>query len=407
MCVVLTEKKRLGCHITCLRWYAYLRLFIVDGNVTRELRRQIVVIAVLFLGVNGSLASQTEAQLFSTAQLARENSQFDVAISSLERLLSLNPNNADARVLLGFSYLANGQNEQARQSFESALVIASGYQDARYGLAQVAFREGDKTQALELLDTVLAAQPDNTDARLLVEKINAPPPKRWRLDVGTEVHTLTGGRPRWYEASTALSYQFEQGTTVSGSSRVANRGANTDTQLQIRTDHVFSPEFSAYGLFAGVPHANFLAPFSIGIGATWRLTEGTETFGPLLLNLNMRRDFYAAGPITAMRSGLKLFVFDDQLAMSADWLHSRDELGTFTNGYSIKVDMNATDQLRGFAGYSYSPEISGATTVTTQSIFAGLSYDLNDTTTLRGSYAHEMRQAFDRDTFNLGLSYRF
>ena len=69
--------------------------------------------------------------------------------------------------------------------------------------------------------------------------------------------------------------------------------------------------------------------------------------------------------------------------------------------------MVATDRLRLFAGYADAPEISEGTIVDTETVFGGLAFDWTESLTINASYAHERRDAFDRDTFGVGLSVRF
>lgn len=369
--------------------------------------RILPLVTFIFLSAGWPAAAQSAGDLHKEGVLARSEQRFDAALELLEQALKLEPENADILVQLGFTQLALDQMDNARVSFEQVLSLTPDYQDARYGLAQVAFRNNDREQAQQLIETVLLAQPDNEDASGLLQKLSEPPPKNWRLDVGSEVSTLTGDRPSWTDSAIALSYKFEQGTTLSGRSRFVTRSDIHDTQFEARIDHVFSKDFSAYGLMAGTPYASIAPQFSIGGGATWRAAEGNDTFGPLYLNLTVRHDIHADSAITGLTSGVQYYMFNERASVSARWLHTSDGSGASTNGILVRVDMTLTDSFRIYAGYSYAPEITAGPIVETQTGFAGFFFDINDQLTLQASYSHEAREAFDRDTFSGGFSIRF
>ena len=177
-----------------------------------------------------SQAKPSSAELYEQAVSARQAGGFELAANLFEEVVQRDPGNADAQVLLGYSRLALGDTEAAATAFEAALGLAPDYQDAQLGLAQIAFREGDRQRSADLVAIVLADQPQNGDAIALRDRLNAPPPPKWRLDMSGEYHALTAGRPEWYEAVTSLSYAFDQGTVLGGTVRAAKRGNLTDTQ---------------------------------------------------------------------------------------------------------------------------------------------------------------------------------
>jgi YaiO family outer membrane protein len=353
-----------------------------------------------------SRAGPSEAKLYEQAVAARQAEDFDKAVALLERIVRANPENADAQVLLGFSYLALGETQEAAAAFDAALRTAPDYQDARFGQALIAFREGDRDRASELVDIVLSAQPENQDAIALREKLDLPPPPKWRLDMSGEFHTLTGGRANWYEAITTLSYTFDQGTTLAGTVRFANRGALTDTQLTGRIDHVFSPQLSGFGLVAVTPDADFIADLSLAFGTRVVVWEGKDSLGPLVLNASLNGDFGATA-VTTFKIGPEFRFFDNTLSLSTQWLQSVSDSGATAGGVLARLDAALSDRLGGYAGYSYAPEIDGSAVIETQSLFTGLSFDVNDTLTLRAGAAYEYRAAYERTALSFGLTSRF
>ena len=81
------------------------------------------------------------------------------AVVALERWLVDHPNDADARVQLGFALLTLGRLDEAEREFAAVLAEAPGYSDARQGLTLVAERRGgaaDRRQAFVVIDGALS-----------------------------------------------------------------------------------------------------------------------------------------------------------------------------------------------------------------------------------------------------------
>ena len=571
----------------------------------------VLLSSLLLIANGGQAAAQTPEEFYRAGVAARMEQRFEEAVSSLERAKSLDPTNADVLVQLGFAQLALANNDAARQAFEQALAIAPSYADARFGLAQIAFRGGDLKEARKLADTVLGAQPDNIEAKQLLASVEAaekagrrqpaqrnagtqaakpkpsrlettlekaqklrkegrfaeaevsyrealaqspgnpdvlvalglvagyqqnfseaegffwaalerapgyldarlglvrlamwrgdlagararvdpiavehsdntevsllaarvtlqegraleaegqfqailerdpnngdalvglgdaqrakgddeaarisynkalalepssadiqqrlaqPPPKKWRADIGTEISELTGGRSPWTDTSLGLSYALQPQTAIGGRVRVATRYGETDVQIESRIDHAFSPDFTAYGLVAATPDADFLARFSVRAGASWRAYAPADPWGPLFLSFDSRHDVFNDNSVTTISPAAQYFFLQQRFGLQVRWIHSFSDEGTSSDGYAIRADCAVTDRLRLLAGYSDAPEISEGTLVETKTVFTGVSFDLSDTLTLRGNYAYEHREAFDRNIFGLGLGVRF
>ncbi|MCV3238644.1 tetratricopeptide repeat protein [Mesorhizobium sp. ZC-5] len=406
------------------------------------------------------------------ARKLREEGRFAEAETLYREALALSPGNADVLVALGLVAGFQQDFDEAERFFQAALEKAPDYLDARLGLARVALWHGDLAGARTLVSAVTAKYPDNTEARLLAARISLqegetraaeaqfqailkrepdnsealvglgdaqrargddraartsygkalalepasvdiqqrlaqPPPKKWRTDIGTELSHLSGGRQSWTDSSVGLAYTPQPGTTIGGRTRVVTRYGETDVQIEARIDHAFSQDFSAYGIVAGTPDADFLARFSVGGGATWRAYAPAGAWGPLVLTLDGRHDIFADTSVSTVSPAAQFFFFDQKLGLQVRWIHSFNDEGTTANGYVLRADLAATDRFRILAGYSDAPEISEGTLVDTKTVFTGFSYDLSDALTLRGNYAYEHREAFDRNTFGLGLSVRF
>ncbi len=406
------------------------------------------------------------------ARKLREEGRFAQAEALYREALELSPGNADVLVALGLVAGFQQDFDEAEGFFRAALEGAPDYLDARLGLARLALWRGDLAEARTLVDAIAAQHPDNTEAQILAgrtslqegeaqaaeaqfqailerepndiealvglgdaqrasgadraarisygkalalepasadiqQRLAQPLRKRWRADVGTEISDLSGGRPSWTDSSFGLAYTLQPGTTLGGRARVATRYGETDVQIEGRIDQAFSQDFSAYGIVAGTPDANFLARFSIGGGVSLRAYAPGDSFGPLILTLDGRHDVFNDTSVTTLSPAAQYFFFDERLGMQIRWIHSVNNEGTSANGYAIRADVAATDRLRILAGYSDAPEISEGTLIDTKTVFTGISLNLSEWLTLRADYAHEHRETFDRNIFGLGLAVRF
>ena len=276
--------------------------------------------------------------------------------------------------------------------------------EALVGLGDAQRARGDDRAARTSYGKALALEPASADIQ---QRLNQPSPKKWRADIGAEVSDLTGGRSSWTDNSFGLSYALQPQTILGARARIATRHGQTDTQIEARIDHAFSQDFSAYGILAATPDADFLARHSFGGGASWRAYAAAGPSGPLLLTLDGRHDVFDDTAVTTFSPAAQYFFFDEKLGLQVRWIHSFNDEGSSANGYAIRADLAATDRLRLTAGYSDAPEISEGALVDTRTVFTGVSFDLSDTLTLRANYAHEHRATFDRSIFGLGVAVRF
>lgn len=406
------------------------------------------------------------------ARKLREEGRFAEAEALYREALTLSPGNADVLVALGQVAGFQQKFSEAEAFFLAALESAPDYLDARLGLARQALQRGNPAEARTLVDAIASEYPDNTEVLILAarislqqgnvqrakeqfeailerepdnsealvglgdayrasdddaaarvrygkalelepasadiqQRLNQPAPKRWRADIGAEVSNLTGGRLPWTDSSFGLSYTLQPQTTIGGRLRVGTRYGETDMQIEARIDHAFSQDFSAYGIVAGTPDADFLPRFSLGGGASWRAYAPRGPVGPLLFTLDGRHDVFQDTSVTTVSPAAQYFFLDERLGLQVRWIHTVDDEGNSANGYAIRAEFAATDRLRLLAGYSDAPEISEGTQIDTQTVFTGIYFDLSDTMTLRANYAHEHRDTFNSNTVGLGLAVRF
>lgn len=319
-------------------------------------------------------------------------------------VLASAPDNVEALNLDARIALLEADYQRAGQSLQRALALDPRNAEALVGLGDVRRAEGDDEAARQAYGQALAIEPGLAD---IEQRLAAPPPRKWRLDLGSEVSDLTDGLGDWTDSSAGLSYRLSPQTTISGRTRLATRFGNTDVQIEGRVDQAFSPAFSAYALAAATPDADFLARYSTGAGASWQVVAPAKVFGPLSLNVDARYDNFADADVTSIQPWLQGYLLDGRLGLSARWVHAEDDIGTRADGYVLRADLAVTPHVNLFGGYADAPEISDGTLVPTRTVFGGFSVDVSDPLTLRASIAHEQRPTFDRSIFGLGLTARF
>ncbi|TSE03107.1 YaiO family outer membrane beta-barrel protein [Mesorhizobium intechi] len=322
----------------------------------------------------------------------------------VDDVLATAPNNVEALNLDARISLLEADHARAERSFERVLAIDPRNAEALVGIGDVRRARGDDDGARQAYRQALAMEPGSTD---IEQRLAVPSPRKWRLDLGSEVSDLTDGLGDWTDSSVGLAYRLTQSTTISGHTRVATRYGHTDVQIEGRIDQVFSPSLSFYVLAAATPDADFLARYSVGAGASWQAVAPAKAFGPLSFNIDTRYDDFANADIISISPWVQAYSLDGRLGLSARWVHAADDIGTRADGYVLRADLAVTPRFNVFGGYADAPEISDGTLVPTRTVFGGVSWDVNDPMTLRASIAHEQRPTFDRTIFGLGLTTRF
>jgi YaiO family outer membrane protein len=152
------------------------------------------------------------------------------------------------------------------------------------------------------------------------------------------------------------------------------------------------------------PDADFRPEWQVGAGGYVRLRDGGS---PTILTLDARQAHFSAGDIQTLSPGVEQYL-GERFWATARLINIFDERGDLQTGWLLRGDLLATERLRLFAGAADAPDTSEGVVIETFSLFAGLSYDLNDRFSMRMSVAHEDRQTgADRLQLSLGVGTRF
>ena len=116
---------------------------------------------------------------------------------------------------------------------------------------------------------------------------------------------------------------------------------------------------------------------------------------------------YRSGVVTGLHPGAILDLADERLLLSARWINVWDERDEYRSGYSASARWQATDRLALSLGHADAPETSDGVTVDVVTWSLGAEIALDDRLTLRIGGLTEDRDAYDRKEASLGFGWRF
>ncbi len=358
-------------------------------------------------GGAAGLHAQPPADPYEAGVAARQEGRFGEAATLLEDAVERAPSNSDAWVQLGLALVPLERFDEAEDAFERALAISPDYQDARIGLARLAFFRGDLDRAEALLGET-GAHPEAAPLREQVSAArtgeDAP---RWRLDASLGRSELSAGLPGWTEASVALGRRLDARTSVTGLAEYARRFEAEDVYLQARIDRQLAARSWGYAAVGGAPDARFRPELALLAGATLPLGGSPDGIGGLYAILDGAVARYAAGTVTSVSGGLRHVFEGDAAAVGARLIAVEDETGTTRTGFGLDAGWQATGRLRLLAGYVDAPETSEGVTIETQAWNAGARLAVSDTLTLSATVLHERRPGYDRTGLVAGFGWRF
>jgi tetratricopeptide (TPR) repeat protein len=138
--------------------YVLGRLYQRQGDYEKALRQfETTITFHPLLGLNGIYQSM------GALNAARQN--FDAAIEAYSSRVDVHPNDPDAHLDLGETYLRLGRHDEALAEFAMTLMLATGRADAYAGMAQVHLKEGRYAEAAESSRRALDLDADHRQAR--------------------------------------------------------------------------------------------------------------------------------------------------------------------------------------------------------------------------------------------------
>lgn len=116
---------------------------------------------------------------------------------------------------------------------------------------------------------------------------------------------------------------------------------------------------------------------------------------------------YPTGTVTGLHPGLAVDLADDRVRLAARWINVWDENDDYRNGWAATARWQATDRFALRLGYADAPESSDGSTVDVTAWSIGTDIGIKDSLVLRVGYLSEDRETYDREELSLGLGWRF
>lgn len=344
-------------------------------------------------------ANASDVSIASAAE-ARRAGRFGEAAQIAQCVLSRYPSDADAWFELGAARSALDQRAQARQAYLRALDLAPANDDARLGLARLAWWDGDAAAARTWLASVSDSRkqdPDVLDLQKTIASGARPSTAIWRADLGLAQSMLTQDLPDWKEARVSL-FRRAGATGFGLALEHARRFEREDLFIEAQATHQIGPVTWSLAL-GGTPRADFRPETSVRLGAE---TSGAQwQFAGYL-----SRAEYAAGPVAKLDLRAIRNLGDTvQLFLQGGVVN--DENGENHFGYGVGANWRLASAVTLDAGWSDSAESSDGATVDVQALAAGAAFEISDTLRVRVGVTHEMREAYDRTEASLGLARTF
>lgn len=355
-------------------------------------------VLVALIAASPALAQDTPYAAAVEARLAGDARR---AVALLQTVVAQDPKNSDAQVQLGLAQLALGALERAEHAFTAALAIAPEYADARIGLARVAQRRGEWSLALDALALIDPANPDAAILRTQLTQSQTAP--QWELGMEASYSSLSRPQSDWQEAAMQLRKQAGT-TTLAARIEYARRFAIDDVYLEGMIEQRISPGARGYVVVGATIDPDFRPQWQVGAGGSLRVRGGHNA---TVLTLDSRQARFASGDVQSLAVGVEQYIGGGAW-LTGRWINLFDERGTRRSGYLVRGDVQVSDPVRLFAGYSEAPDTDEGQVVAVRSLFGGAAIDIGPATSLRISIGHEDRATgFDRTQFGLGFGLRF
>lgn len=120
----------------------------IQANKTKSIRRRLAPLAIVFglLLVVGCQEQLSDAEYIARARQHQQKGELKTAVIELKNALQHNPNNAEARLLLGQIYVRQGDGAAAQKELERALSGGIPYAAVAPALGEAQLLQGNYEQ---------------------------------------------------------------------------------------------------------------------------------------------------------------------------------------------------------------------------------------------------------------------
>lgn len=337
----------------------------------------------------------SESTSLPRASQARRAGLHSDALAIVQCVLQRYPEDADAWFELGAIKSAQGERAEARRAWLRALDLAPANDDARMGLARLAYWDGDAAAANAWLASISQSRLQDAEGLELQEMLRKPPAGAgtWRIDLGVAQSFLSANLPDWTDLRAAVSRR--SGPAGYGLAlEHARRFDREDLYVEAYLSRDFAGAVWSLAL-GGAPDADFRPETSV--------RAGVETYGrQWQLGAFLSHAEYAVGPVDKLdlRAARNL---GDVAQVLLQGILVSDENGETHIGYALGANWKPAAGFAVDAGWSDAVESSDGATADVQAITLGATFEPVPDIRIRTGVAHETRSAYDRTELSVGL----
>ncbi|WP_225773149.1 YaiO family outer membrane beta-barrel protein [Inquilinus sp. Marseille-Q2685] len=365
------------------------------------------------LGQAQALAPDYADVRLAIARIRSYQGRYAEAAAEADAVLARDPGNAEALALKGRLALYQNRLDEAESAYRAARDAAPNLADPHVGLGDVAAARGQLDSAAAEYDLAEAREPGNADIaerrRRLAAGSTIDHP--WRLDLSGGYSVYDGvARAPWREGGVSIGYRFSPATAVFGGVSFHSRFGEFSEQFEAGIFQRLADDIEGTLTATLAPGSEFLPRWSLAGGVTASIRAGDRQgfLGRTALTGDVRYQAYDGFDVLTLTPGFQQHLFAERLWLTFQLPFSRDRHGDWQVGWLVRGDWQATDRLRGFAGYSRALDTEISTTIETRTVFGGLGVDLDDQVglTLTGE-GEEQIDGPTRYGVTLGLTTRF
>lgn len=344
----------------------------------------------------------------------KQDRNYAEAEEVLHALIAKNEN-SELWFQLGLVQRFQKKNEEALQSQQQALKLLDSNHDARLELARLYYWKGNYNKALALLEKILEAHPDYTDAITLVNSVKrAQHPVQganylWQLDMGYENSSFSRRQQNdWHQHSLQLSRKIADDMMLFIRAENLERFDIHNEYYEVGMSYTVN-HISNIGMSIGyAPDSLFIPKWRLKTEGTTRIVHDNNYINDSWITLHFQHDRYKNLNTTVVKPGIR-YTLIKNWEIHAQHINVIDENDDHLVGWSTRIDWQTpSPKLRVFAGISDAPETENIITVDTEARFAGFSYQVMPQVTLHVAYAREDREnSFIRNIVSTALSVKF
>lgn len=325
---------------------------------------------------NAALQNERDHKLLK-ARLLSWDGRYEEAAALLKELKTEHPESSDVDVVLGYLSYYQNKFDDAERHFASALAKAPGHSDAADGQKRV------------------------REAKQSAERAG----RRWRIDSGIGVSTFDQETIEdWGEQFLNVSRKQNDFTFTVGANRYERFGA-VDTQINAAITHSKRGNVD-WGLVASTtPDADFRPKTTLGghVGKAFQVNEEITTH----VAVHYFNNAFDDKTVHSIQPEATTY-FKNGVTVKAKALITAEENQDTQIGWLAEARGPISKHASARIGVADAPELINGNTVSTQSVFGGVSFEVSDGLTFHVNLARADRQDLHvRNDVSVGITRKF